>query len=301
MPKNTLSDSVVSDIEQDITRQRLPENFSATVADVYAPLAEKLAKRHQRDGLLLVGLQGAQGSGKSTCATFLKLILERKYGLSVLALSLDDFYLTRATRAGLAKSVHPLFMTRGVPGTHDTALLKQVLSEVRKQQPVHIPIFDKANDNRLPKIQWLTAEPTIDLVLLEGWCVGVPAQSEVQLARPVNALERLEDPQQTWRNYVNQQLLSNYAKLFIELDVQITIQAPSFECVYLWRLLQEQKLIADLSEQGKDTSSAQTPEQIKRFVAHFQRLTEHALKVMPKRSDYLLELKEDHSFKEVPV
>jgi len=66
MPKNTLSDSVVSDIEQDITRQRLPENFSATVADVYAPLAEKLAKRHQRDGLLLVGLQGAQGSGKST-------------------------------------------------------------------------------------------------------------------------------------------------------------------------------------------------------------------------------------------
>jgi len=192
-------------------------------------------------------------------------------------------------------------MTRGVPGTHDTALLKQVLSEVRKQQPVHIPIFDKANDNRLPKIQWLTAEPTIDLVLLEGWCVGVPAQSEVQLARPVNALERLEDPQQTWRNYVNQQLLSNYAKLFIELDVQITIQAPSFECVYLWRLLQEQKLIADLSEQGKDTSSAQTPEQIKRFVAHFQRLTEHALKVMPKRSDYLLELKEDHSFKEVPV
>ena len=59
------------------------------------------------------------------------------------AVSLDDFYLTRARRHALARTVHPLLATRGVPGTHDLPLLLDVLLRVRSGRPVRLPVFDK--------------------------------------------------------------------------------------------------------------------------------------------------------------
>src|SRR4051812_33755031 len=70
----------------------------------------------------ILGISGLQGSGKSTLATEL-IDAARRRGWSAVSLSLDDVYLTRAERESLARAVHPLLRTRGVPGTHDLTLL----------------------------------------------------------------------------------------------------------------------------------------------------------------------------------
>ena len=101
-------------------------------------------------------MNGAQGSGKSTLARFLQLYLEKLYGLSVVILSLDDLYLTRAERIALAEEVHPLLKTRGVRVRTILAWYRfyGVLSG-RKVEDARCPRFDKANDDRKPSSHWL--------------------------------------------------------------------------------------------------------------------------------------------------
>ncbi len=77
------------------------------------------------------GLAGLQGSGKSTLAAQLCAALTQR-GIATLAMSLDDFYFGRGERKRLARDVHPLLATRGVPGTHDLDLLART---VRRSAP----------------------------------------------------------------------------------------------------------------------------------------------------------------------
>ncbi|MBW8880776.1 MAG: hypothetical protein JF615_04925 [Asticcacaulis sp.] len=85
--------------------------------------------RRDTASTLTVGLCGAQGSGKSTLVEQLKSRLEAD-GVTVAMLSLDDLYLSRLTRADLAERIHPLFQTRGVPGTHDVEIGKLILNDL---------------------------------------------------------------------------------------------------------------------------------------------------------------------------
>jgi len=78
---------------------------------------------------ILVGLSGTQASGKSHTAARLAEQLGHE-GIRVAVRSLDDFYLTRAERQHLATSVHPLLKTRGVPGTHDFALIQETFGQL---------------------------------------------------------------------------------------------------------------------------------------------------------------------------
>src|SRR5690348_14070644 len=88
-----------------------------------AAVVQAIQARHDGEPIL-VGLAGAQGSGKSTMAPRVAQQLEDA-GLRTAILALDDFYLTHAERAERARTVHPLLATRGVPGTHDIALLNR--------------------------------------------------------------------------------------------------------------------------------------------------------------------------------
>ncbi len=291
-----LSESTKSLILQSIESHSLPENYLEAVEHYLVPLANNLAEQCG-DGTTLIGVQGSQGSGKSTCSAFLKLIFEHEFGLPSVVMSIDDFYLTKAERSQLAKTHHPLFATRGVPGTHDVALLKTVFESAKQGSGFSVPAFDKSIDDRAEPDEWqaVTTQPSV--LILEGWCVGVGPQAEEQLNVHRNELERLEDSDRRWRRAVNQSLSNEYADVFAHLDLLVALQAPSFDCVYGWRLLQEEKMIERLSEQGKDVSGAQTPVQIERFISHYQRLTEHALNTMPANADWLLYLNTDHSFK----
>ena len=290
-------------IEQEIQRHKLPKEFMSTISDFYKPLAEKIiqnSNKRNSSQFLFLGLQGTQGSGKSTCAAFLKLLFEEAYKKRTLVISIDDFYLTLNERQTLANEVHPLLITRGVPGTHDLGLLQNTLQACNDltNLPFQAPVFNKAADDRHPPSNWQTINEPVDIIILEGWCVGIPPQSEGALNKAINELELKEDSEKNWRKYVNQQLKGNYAELYAQFDHLITLQAPSFECVYEWRLLQEQKLKHSLMELGKEKNATKvlSPIELKRFISHYERLTRHALEVLPEKSDWVLSLNADHSF-----
>jgi D-glycerate 3-kinase len=273
----------------------------SVVDDFYCPVVEQIARIEIGASPLLLGIQGAQGSGKSTFALFIQRLLASEFDRRVVVMSIDDFYLTRAERFRLAKDVHPLFETRGVPGTHDTALLESTIRAMRKRSPCRIPVFDKAADDRAGEQAWQCIDGPVDIVVLEGWCVGLTAQSPAALVTPINDLERHEDVAGRWRRAVNQALGGAYQRLYSQLDYLMVLQAPNFDCVYDWRLLQEHKLQARLTEQGKPLHRLQSPAQIRRFIAHYQRLTEHALCSMPSHADCLLWLNQDHLFERITM
>lgn len=241
---------------------------------------------------LLVAVNGCQGSGKTTLCAYLCALLEAQYGLRALSLSLDDFYLTRAQREALGAGVHPLLGTRGVPGTHDMALLGNTLDALLAPDcdtPVPVPRFDKARDDRRPRKEWDEVAGGVDLILLEGWCLGARPQSAGELVQPINELERDEDSDGRWRNYVNAALRRDFLPLYERVDEWVMLQAPSFACVHNWRLEQEQKLRRQNAGTGE---GLMTEAQLARFIQYYQRLTGHCLKRLPARVNYLYTLDE---------
>lgn len=299
MPSSSLSDSIAHRVDLAIAEHKLPNSFKKIVANFYWPIAEWLQLSADEKWPKIIGIQGSQGSGKSTSAAFLKLLLEQQYALKVSVVSLDDYYLTQAERSSLADQIHPLLKTRGVPGTHDVSLILKTFSALRSGKAISVPRFNKANDERMADSDWHQIEADTDVLIFEGWCVGITAQDHEDLLRPANALEHDEDKNHQWRSFVNRQLESDYADIFAQLDFLIAVQAPSFDCVFEWRMLQEEKMIARLKEAGEDISNTLNAAQIERFISHYQRLTEHAFDIMPSHADCVLYLNSDHSCREL--
>lgn len=279
--------------------ERLPPAFEGTARRFFAPLAEEMADLRSRAARpLLIGINGAQGSGKSTLAAFLACVLGDVHGLKAVPLSIDDFYLTRTERQSLAQAVHPLLVTRGVPGTHDVGLARDVIGRLmgaRAGAMTSVPRFDKATDDRAPEAGWEQVEGPVDLVILEGWCVGAQPEPAASLLSPINRLEADEDPDGTWRAYVNDQLKATYADLFGRIDRLLMLRVPDFECVFDWRLLQEEKLRKAVSNTpGTSTAALMGPDDLRRFIMHYERLTRHILTEMPAWADMVFELDRGH-------
>jgi D-glycerate 3-kinase len=240
---------------------------------------------------MLVALNGCQGSGKTTVADFLCASLAAEHSLHTVSLSLDDFYLTRAERETLAISVHPLLQTRGVPGTHDITLLRQTLAQLLDPEPgatVAIPRFDKAVDDRRPACDRDSITTPVDLVLLEGWCLGALPQAPEVLALPVNVLERDEDAAGRWRGYSNDILRREFLPLYTLVDTWIMLCAPTFDCVFAWRREQERKLAATLAPEQAATLMDDAA--LRRFIQHYERFTRQCLETLPGSVHHLFQL-----------
>jgi D-glycerate 3-kinase len=278
---------------------RLPDSFAETVHTTYRQVADALlAQKPGSKRPLLVAICGCQGSGKSTLAAFLKLILEGE-GFPTAILSLDDLYLTKWQRQTLARKIHPLLRTRGVPGTHDVALGLKTLHALREALPqAHtlLPAFDKAQDDRKPRRDWHAFEGRPAFILFEGWCVDAKPQPPASLRKPVNRLERDRDPDGVWRQYVNDQLTGPYRKLFADIDVLVFLKAPSFDCVYEWRGLQEKKL-----RRPRGGDAGMDKGELENFIMHYERLTRWMLKEMPGRADILLPLARGQHIRAVDI
>jgi Predicted kinase len=236
----------------------------------------------------ILGLSGLQGSGKSTLARVMKAQAEAR-GWPTEVLALDDFYYARSDREALARDVHPLLRTRGVPGTHEIELMMSVLAALphaSDKLPVSHPRFDKGRDTRFPPSRWPRTTRPPRLVIVEGWALGIRPQLQVALARPVNELERTEDPDGSWRHWVNKQL-RGYQPLWRKFDALIVLQAPSWEIVRRWRGEQEQDLLA------RHAPLAMGATAMGRFLAHFERLSRHALATLPALADTCVEYDDD--------
>ncbi|GMT40036.1 MAG: kinase [bacterium] len=282
------------DFSDFITLHRLPEKYIQDAQLWFLPVANTIAEQQKKmDRAIIIGINGAQGSGKSTLADLLALVLSDKYHLNVVVLSIDDFYLTRQQRETLSKTVHPLLATRGVPGTHDVGLAINTIRSLCAKGTTSIPRFDKSIDDRFPEKEWDQAISKPDVILFEGWCLGAEPQSEEELLEPVNELEKNEDSNRSWRLYVNQQLRDSYPELFNMIDSWIMLKAPSFNCVYQWRLEQENKLRESLSGSTPTTDKLMCEQELKRFIQHYQRITEHLLETLPDKADHLFGLDEN--------
>ncbi|WP_404361724.1 hypothetical protein [Marinobacter sp.] len=293
-----------SGIDQLMERERLPDAYRAVVDEHIKPLARTLAGWQHRLGRpLIAGLHGAQGTGKSTLSLFLQTLLNENHDLPCAVLSLDDIYLTRAEREGLAQNVHPLLLTRGVPGTHDLLLGQQTIDHLLtadRDSLTPLPTFDKASDDRLPRSSWPLFRGGAKVVLIEGWCVGAgPDRDSERLASPVNSLEAREDPEGIWRQFVNDQLWGAYAWFFDQIDRLIMLKAPSMDCVVRWRTLQEHRLAERATTAPSEGSASQrimSDRELLRFIMHYERITRRCLADLPARADVVLEVDKDHRF-----
>lgn len=273
-------------IDRLIEQEALPAAYRTIVERHWQPLADAIARRAGERRPLVVGINGAQGAGKSTLCRFLEALLEQR-GLRAATLSLDDLYLTRAERLALARDEHPLFATRGVPGTHDVALGEAILDALRAGRATVLPRFDKAADDRAPN--GTTIEGPVDVVLFEGWCVGAVPQPAAILREPINRLEAEEDPDGTWRREVNRRLATDYAELFARIDLLVMLKVESFEAVRANRRLQEHKLAA----RNPTGEALMDDAALDRFLMHYERLTRWMLQEMPRRADVSIQIGPD--------
>ena len=235
---------------------------------------------------LVVGVSGPQGSGKSTLAAGLERALGRE-GLQAVVLSLDDLYLTRPERLALAASVHPLFATRGPPGTHDVALGLSLLERLGRPGAVTPPRFDKATDTRAPAGEIVTGP--FDVILFEGWCLGAEPASAAELRVPINALEREHDADGVWRGQVNAALAGRYQALWRGCERLILLRPTTFDVVLGWRLQQERDLRARMRDEGREVAGTMSNAEVARFVEHFERITRRML-AHPPDADIVVEL-----------
>ena len=283
---------------------RIDEDLSPLLESLYLPLAAWLrARRGDHRSTQVVGVCGAQGSGKSTLCRLLGAVLEQSFDEPAVAFSIDDIYETRERREELAAKAHPLFATRGVPGTHDVALGLDVvgrLISLGEDQTVPLPVFDKATDTRLSPDRWRCQAGPVATVLFEGWCVGAVPENEAALIDPINILEREEDRDGVWRRTVNESLRGDYQRLFALIDVLILLRVDSMRRVFEWRRLQEHKLAAASAAKAADMR-IMTDEQVDRFIMHYERLTRHILSEMPDRADIVFDLDETHSAARVHI
>lgn len=274
-----------SAIDRLIVDEHLPSDYRKTVDAFWRGLSEEIAMRAM-DAPVVVGINGAQGSGKTTLCKFLEVLLV-EHNQRAATLSIDDLYLTKDERERLALEVHPLLVTRGVPGTHDPALGLALIEDFRAGRDLEIPRFDKAADDRRPGRE--TVKGPLQVLLFEGWCLGARPQDEAALAQPVNDLEATEDRDLVWRRYVNEALSSGYQTLFEQLDMLVMLKVPDFAAVRRNRALQEDKLRA----RNPGAPGLMDEAALARFLDQDERLTLHMLAEMPARADLVIDVGRD--------
>jgi D-glycerate 3-kinase len=248
------------------------------------------------DAPLVVAVSGLPGSGKSTLVRLLHILWQAQFGGRVATFSLDDLYLPGREREALAGSSHPLFRTRGAPGTHDVALGLEVLDSLcnaRGGDQTALPRFDKGTDEPRPRADWPRFSGRPDVILVDGWCWGSKAAPEKSLVKPINSRERNEDADGTWRRNVNDRLAGDYQNLFSRAHVLVELLAPSFERSVEWRKQQERDLI-QLPQELRP--AAQSAEDIEAFLELFERVARFCPKY---EADFTIRLGDSHEVIEV--
>ena len=275
------------------------KNKEKMIKSFLIPVSFWIAKKVNKKNPLIIGLAGGQGSGKTTISSILTLILQKYFRLNVFKISIDDFYKTRKDRTLLSKNMHPLLMTRGVPGTHDIDLMLSFFKKIKDKnfKSLHIPTFNKAIDDRYPKSLWHKIKSKPDVIIFEGWCVGAKSQSSSQLKKPINSLEKFYDQEAKWRGHVNNQLKTKYKLLFKHLDDLLYLKAKNFDLLKKWRLKQEKKLW--LQTKNKKNLKIMSSSDVINFMQTYQRITQQMFKDALKSSSIIMNLNSNHQIQSI--
>ena len=136
-------------------------------------------------------------------------------------------------------------------------------------------------------------------MILEGWCVGAKAQKNSELLKSINTLERHKDKIHVWRKYVNNQLKTNYKKMFKKLDEFVYLKASNFKLLQKWRIVQEKRL--SLSAKNKKNLKIMNKEDIIIFMQTYQRITQNMFKQAPKYASVVMQLNNNHQIKSIKL
>ncbi len=272
-------------------------NKEGMIKNFLIPICFWIAKKTDHKKPYFVGLAGGQGTGKTTISSIVKIVLEKYFKLKVFKISIDDFYKTRKERITLSKKVHPMLLTRGVPGTHDINMMLDFFkkSKSKKFNKMKLPSFNKAIDDRFPKNKWSKINKRPDVIIFEGWCVGARAETEKTLKKSVNSMEKANDHKLVWRKFVNHQLKTKYKKLYSQLNCMIYLKAKNFSLLQKWRLKQEHKLW--LKTKKKGSHKIMSKGDVINFMQTYQRITQNMFKNMPKYASIILNLNSNHQIK----
>ncbi len=255
-------------------------SLNAVPEIIYSFIERQRARNPDRPAL--IGVAGAQGSGKTTAVQLLEAANRPRFA----QFSLDDVYLTKAERVWRADNVSSfdpyrdmdgnfqvahtprpeierLLLTRGPPGTHDLSLAKDVIARLKRGEPTKLPRFDKAADDRAPESTWPLFEGQAEAILVDGWCLG--ATPTVLPAEPLNAVEH-EDEDGIWRKETETQLRKIYAPFFATFDAIVYLKPPNWDIVRAWRGQQEEQLL------GR-ALTADEAAKLDRFLMFYERIT----------------------------
>ncbi len=270
------------------------------------PLVAKLEKLYHPSKTIIIGIQGGQGTGKTTLTRAIQKELEIK-GYHATSFSLDDFYLSLSKRVVLQKKYpqNPFYqIPRGLPGTHRLSLLKTVLHSLKTGRRTELPLFDKSLADGKGDISLLKAfvAQKQDFILFEGWYVGIPFATPLALSRicAKHKIPLKEIDPQLKHSAVVLRYIRKYQTLWKYLDYVIMLRPKKSTLHVKWRQQQEEEL-----KQARGIGM--TPPQIEHFVNIFLPFTylcyekikadavividdKHQLsKILNKRCHFLLE------------
>ncbi|RAH86931.1 P-loop containing nucleoside triphosphate hydrolase protein [Aspergillus japonicus CBS 114.51] len=249
-----------------------------------------------------LAISGIQGSGKSTLASALQDALAHSShpGLHVACVSIDDFYLKKDDLDALSRAFpgNRLVSVRGPPGTHDVHLAARTMEALAESPPSWpggsswaIPKYDKGafggRGDRLPSSGWEPITAPVDVVILEGWCLGFQPLSADELETAIaEATSEHAAGTPSWRDspgsaalqqhasehlrYMNH-ALAGYSRdgggvtAFTEKvnwDAFIHLDTDDLQNVYTWRWEQEAKLRAT-------TGNGMAAEEVQRFIDNY--------------------------------
>ena len=273
------------------------KNKERMIKSFLIPLCFWISKKANQKRPYIVGLAGGQGTGKTTTSSLLQIILTKYFEMKVFKISIDDFYKTRKERIILSKKVHPMLLTRGVPGTHDIKMMLNFFKKVKskKFKGLKLPTFNKAIDDRFNKKNWYDLKKKPDVIIFEGWCVGAKSEENNSLRKTINSMEKTKDQKQIWRKYVNQQLKSKYKNLYSQLNCLIFLKAKNFSILQKWRLKQERKL--KIKSKNKLKTKIMNKEDVLNFMQTYQRITQNMFKNTSKYASIIFNLNSNHQIK----
>ena len=282
------------------SQETVTEKFKAKekmIKSFLIPVCFWIAKKVNNKTPYFVGLAGGQGTGKTTISSILKIILTKYFKLKVFKISVDDFYKIRKDRILLSKKVHPMLLTRGVPGTHEINVMLSFFKKMKSKRfkNLKVPTFNKAADDRFNKKYWYNIKERPDVIIFEGWCVGAKPEKNISLKKPINSMEKVNDAKFIWRKFVNQQLKSKYKNLYSQLNCLIYLKAKNFNLLQKWRLKQEHKLWLKSKKTSKRMIMSKGD--VINFMQTYQRITENMFSMMPKYASIVMYLNSNHQIK----
>lgn len=218
---------------------------------IIEPIVKVLQKIHQKSKTTIVGLQGGQGTGKTTIVKFIEKHLKRQ-GYKVQSFSLDDFYKSYSERKELQEKYpsNPFYqISRGLPGTHRVKILLETLKRAKAGKNFEIPLFDKSlyggKGDILSKTRKIKGRQ--NFILFEGWCVGIPLVSSKKFLNICNKnkinIKKLDPTLQDHKVVIK--FVKQYQPIWKLLDYLVMLKADSPEVHKKWRLLQEKRLKAE--------------------------------------------------------